>query len=62
MYTFIPLLLHPYLKLTEQEWAIIASKYRYGINANKTSNNKLVEFIQTIIYFYNKQDLTNINL
>ena len=32
----------------------MASKYRYGINIDKASNNKLVEFIQTIIYFYNK--------
>ena len=33
------------MALMEQEWAIIASKYRYGINADKASNNKLVEFI-----------------
>ena len=40
--------------LTKQEWAAMASKYRYGINADKAFNNKLVEFIQTIIYLYNK--------
>ena len=48
--------------LIEQKWAVIASKYRYGINIDKISNNKLVEFIQTTIYLYNKQDLTNTNL
>ena len=37
------------MALTEQEWAAIASKYGYGINADKASNNKLVEFIQTTI-------------
>ena len=50
------------MALTEQEWATIASKYGYGIDADKASNNKLVEFIQIIIYLYNKQDLTNTNL
>ena len=40
----------------------MASKYKYGIDANEAFNNKLVEFIQTIIYLYNKQDLTNTNL
>ena len=29
---------------------------------DKASKNKLVEFIQIIIYFYNKQDFTNTNL
>ena len=48
--------------LTEQEWAAITSKYGYGINADEVFNNKLVEFIQTTIYLYNKQDLTNIDL
>ena len=47
---------------TKQEWAIIASKYKYRINTDKAFNNKLVEFIQTIIYLHNKQNLTNTNL
>ena len=50
------------MALTEQKWAITASKYRYGIDANKASNNKLVKFVQTTIYLYNKQDLTDTNL
>ena len=62
MITFIPTLIPTTMAPTKQEWAIIASKYKYRINTDKAFNNKLVEFIQTIIYFYNKQDLTNINL
>ena len=42
------------MALTEEEWAIIASKYGYGINTDKVLKDKLVEFIQTIIYLYNK--------
>ena len=48
--------------LMKEEWTARASKYRYKININKASKDKLVEFIQIIIYFYNKQDLTNTNL
>jgi hypothetical protein len=33
------------MALIEKEWAIIANKYKYGINADKASNNKLVEFV-----------------
>ena len=29
----------------EKEWAAIANKYRYGINADKAIKDKLVEFI-----------------
>ena len=50
------------MALTKQKWAVIASKYRYKINTDKVSNNKLVKFIQITIYFHNKQDLTNTNL
>ena len=38
------------MKLIEKEWAIIASKYKYRINADKAIKNKLVEFIEIIIY------------
>ena len=31
--------------LMEQEQAIKASKYRYGINTDEATKNKLVEFI-----------------
>ena len=30
---------------TEEEWAIIANKYRYRINIDKAIKNKLIEFI-----------------
>ena len=29
----------------EEEWAIIVSKYRYGINIDKAIKDKLVEFV-----------------
>ena len=48
--------------LVKEEWITRVSKYRYGINADKISKNKIIEFIQIIIYFYNKQDLTNTDL
>ena len=50
------------MALIKEEWTTKASKYRYRININKASKDKLIEFIQTTIYFYNKQDLTNTNL
>ena len=50
------------MALTKEEWTARASKYKYRIDVDKISKDKLVEFIQTIIYLYNKQDLTNINL
>ena len=40
--------------LIKEEWTIRASKYKYGINADKAFKDKLVKFIQTIIYLYNK--------
>ena len=46
----------------EKEWAAMASKYRYGINADKVLKDKLVEFVQIIIYLYKTQDLTDNNL
>ena len=48
--------------LIKEEWTAKASKYKYRINTNKVFKDKLVEFIQIIIYLYNKQDLTNTNL
>ena len=50
------------MALTEKEQAAIASKYRYGINAEEAIKDKLVKFIQTVIYFYKTQDLTDNNL
>ena len=38
--------------LMEEEWAAKASKYRYRININKAIENKLINFIQTVIYIY----------
>ena len=40
--------------LIKEEWTAKANKYKYGINVDKVSKDKLVEFIQTIIYLYNK--------
>ena len=62
MTTFILILIPTTIALTEEEWAVMASKYRYGINADEALKDKLVEFIQTIIYLYNEQDLTNTDL
>ena len=40
----------------------MASKYGYRINADNATKDKLVEFVQIIIYLYNKQDFTNTDL
>ena len=38
----------------------MANKYGYGIDTDKTTKNKLVEFVETIIYL--TQDLTDNDL
>jgi len=40
------------MALTEEEWAVMASKYRYGINVDEATKDELIEFIETIIYLY----------
>jgi hypothetical protein len=47
---------------TEEEWAEMASKYRYGINADEATKDELVEFVQTVIYLYETGDLTDTDL
>ena len=47
---------------TEKEWAAMASKYGYGIDLDEATKDKLVEFIQTMIYIYKTQDLTDTDL
>ena len=47
---------------TKEEWAIMASKYRYGIDVEEAIKDKLVKFVQTIIYLYKTQDLINNDL
>jgi hypothetical protein len=47
---------------TEKEWAEMASKYRYRINANGATKDELVEFVQTVIYLHKTGDLTDTNL
>ena len=42
--TFIPITPTTIAQM-EEEWAIIASKYRYRINIDKATKDKLVEFI-----------------
>ena len=58
--TLTPTLIPTTMVLIEKEWAAMANKYRYGINADKATKDKLVEFIETTIYL--TQDLTNNNL
>jgi len=48
------------MELTEKEWAVMASKYRYGIDVDKAIKDELVEFVETIIYLI--QDLTDNDL
>ena len=50
------------MALTEKEWAAMASKYGYGIDVDEATKDKLVEFVQTVIYIYETQDLTDTNL
>ncbi len=45
MTTLIPILTPITIVLMEEEWAIIASKYGYRINADEALKDKLVEFI-----------------
>ena len=40
----------------------MASKYKYGIDAEEAIKDKLVKFVQTIIYLYKTQDLINNDL
>src|SRR5438046_7367702 len=47
---------------TEEEWAVLANEYGYGINPNKATRSELVDFIQTMIYLQKSQDLTDTDL
>ena len=58
MITLIPTTIAP----MEKEWATMASKYRYRINADKALKDELVKFIQTTIYLCETQDLIDNNL
>ena len=40
----------------EQEWAIKVRKHGSGINLGETTKDKLVEFVETKIYIYKKED------
>ena len=48
------------MELMEKEWAAMASKYGYGIDADKATKDELVEFVETTIYLI--QDLMDNNL
>lgn len=50
------------MTLTEKEWAERANKYGYGIDADEATKEELVEFVQTVIYLHEMQDLTDNNL
>ena len=41
----MPILIPTTIALIEEEWAAMASKYRYRINADKALKDKLIEFI-----------------
>ena len=62
MITLIPTLIPTTMALMKEEQTTIVNKYGYEINADKVFKDKLIEFIQTTIYLYNKQDLINTNL
>ena len=49
-FTLIPILIPITIALTEEKWATIASKYRYKINTDKATKDKLEEFVEIIIY------------
>ena len=44
-FTLIPILILITIVLIEEEWAVMASKYGYRIDADKALKDKLVEFI-----------------
>jgi len=50
------------MALIEEEWAVMASKYGYGINVDEAIKDKLIEFVKMIIYLYKTQDLTDNDL
>ena len=50
------------MALIEKEWAAMASKYRYGINADEVTKDEMIEFVQTVIYIHELQDLTDNDL
>jgi hypothetical protein len=47
---------------TEEEWAEMASKYGYRIDADEATKDELVEFVQTVIYLHETEDLTDNDL
>ena len=52
----------PTESLIKEKWAAIASKYRYKIDVEEAIKDKLVKFVQTVIYLYKTQDLIDNNL
>ena len=44
MTTLIPILIPTTMAPTEKEWAAMANKYGYGIDADKAIKDELVEF------------------
>jgi hypothetical protein len=47
---------------TGEEWAEMANKYRYGIDANKATKEELVEFVQIVMYLHETEDLIDNDL
>jgi hypothetical protein len=54
--------IHTTMARTEKEWAEMASKYGYGIDADEATKDELVEFVQTVIYLHETGDLTDTDL
>ena len=50
--TLIPTLTPTTMAPTEEEWAAMANKYGYRINVDEATKDKLIEFIETMIYLY----------
>jgi hypothetical protein len=45
-----------------EEWAEMANKYGYGIDADKATKEELVEFVQTVMYLHETEDLIDNDL
>jgi len=50
------------MELMEKEWAARIRKYRYGINVDKATKDKLGEFVEIIIYNCKTEDFIDNDL
>ena len=47
---------------TEEEWAKMVIEYRYRIDADEATKEELAEFVQTMIYIHETEDLIDNDL